>query len=318
MKKEFDFVGHKMLFMYISLGLIAIGLLCNIIFGVELDISFKGGTLLKYSYSGDLDRAAVETLADEQLGSAADVQLTTNDVTGVNTLNISLTEAIPLEKQDAVKAALLAAYPNNTIAVVSTNSLEPSMGQQFFIKCLVAIALASIFLVIYVALRFRKIGGVSAGVMALVALLHDALIAYFAFVVFRIPLNDNFVAVMLAILGYSLNDTIVIYDRIRENRKIMEGKTSIAVVVNTSINQCFTRSINTSLCTFVAVGVVAVISLILGMSSIVSFAVPMMFGILSGCYSTTFLCTPLWVLWVEHTQKKEAEKKVLHKHAKKA
>ena len=171
-----------------------------------------------------------------------------------------------------------------------------------------AIALASIFLVIYVGLRFRKIGGVSAGIMALLALLHDILIAYFIFVIFRIPLNDNFVAVVLTILGYSLNDTIVIYDRIRENRVKMDKKASIGEVVNVSLRQSFGRTLNTSICTFVAIGTVAIIALALSMDSIVSFALPMSFGVISGFYSSTFLCTPVWALWVEHSQRRKALK----------
>lgn len=179
-----------------------------------------------------------------------------------------------------------------------------------------AIALAAIFLVIYVALRFRRIGGLSAGVMALLALFNDLLVAYFAFVIFRIPLDDNFVAVVLTILGYSLNDTIVIYDRIRENRRIMDKKTPIAEIVNVSLNQSFVRTLNTAICTFIAVATVAVLALATSMESIVSFAVPMMFGVISGFYTSVFLCSPLWVAWVEHKEKKETARKNAGKTAK--
>ena len=172
-----------------------------------------------------------------------------------------------------------------------------------------AIGLASLFLVIYVAFRFRKIGGISAGVMALVALLHDVLIAYFTFVVFRIPLDDNFVAVVLSILGYSLNATIVIYDRVRENRKIMSSDCTVGEIVNRSINQSFTRTLNTSLCTFAAIAVVAVLALVYQLDSLVSFALPMMIGVVSGFYSSTFIAAPLWVLWKEYREKNgKAEK----------
>ena len=162
-------------------------------------------------------------------------------------------------------------------------------------------------------LRFRKIGGLSAGIMALLALLNDLLVAYFAFVIFRIPLDDNFVAVVLSILGYSLNDTIVIYDRIRENRRIMDKKTPIAEVVNVSLNQSFVRTMNTTICTFIAVATVAVLALATSMDSIVSFAVPMMFGVVSGFYTSTCLCSPIWVAWVEHKEKKEAAQKAAKK-----
>ena len=192
------------------------------------------------------------------------------------------------------------------------------MGRLFFTKCLVAILLASIFLVVYVALRFRKIGGWTAGVMAVLALLNDVLVAYFAFVVFRIPLNDNFVAVVLSILGYSLNDTIVVYDRIRENRRTMDSKCSIAEVVNRSINQSFMRTLNTSICTFIAIATVAVVGLIFRLDSIISFMVPMMFGVISGFYTSEFLCSPLWARWQQHILDKNAANKNQKKGSKQA
>ena len=118
---------------------------------------------------------------------------------------------------------------------------------------------------------------------------------------------------MLSILGYSLNDTIVIYDRIRENRRIMDKKTPIAEVVNVSLNQSFVRTMNTTICTFIAVATVAVLALATSMDSIVSFAVPMMFGVVSGFYTSTCLCSPIWVAWVEHKEKKEAAQKAAKK-----
>ena len=313
MNKPFDFAGRKKLFMGISLGIVIIGLLCTLIFGVEMDITFRGGTLLKYSYTGDIDADQLKSLASEKLGHEVDdVQL----AGGV--ASISLDQTVTLEEQDALTAAMESAYEGQEISLVGANSLEPAMGKWFFIKCLVAVALAGVLLMIYVAFRFRKIGGFSAGIMALIALLNDLLVAFFAFVIFRIPLNDNFVAVLLSILGYSLNGTIVIYDRIRENRRIMDSKTPIAEVVNLSINQSFSRCFNTALCTFLAIAVVAVMALALQMESIISFAVPMMLGVISGFYTSTFLCSPMWVLWVEHKEKKAAAAKEAAKAAKAA
>lgn len=302
--KNFDFIGKRKLFSIISVAILAIGLIVNLVLGVELDIAFKGGTLLKYSYDGTVDSAAVESFVKEKLPDA-DVDIDEQGNGGLKTITVTLTEDIDAATQTTFVDTLAKKFPDAKIAEISTNSLQPSNGRTFFLKCLAAIALASVFLVIYVGLRFRRIGGISAGVMALLALLHDILIAYFTFVIFRIPLNDNFVAVVLTILGYSLNDTIVIYDRIRENRRKMDKKTSINEIVNLSLNQSFARTLNTSLCTFVAIGTVAVIALITNMDAITSFALPMSVGVISGFYSSTYLCTPLWALWVEHSQKRK-------------
>ena len=313
---NFDFIGKRKIFFAISLAIMIIGLFINIFLGVKLDISFKGGTLMKYSFQGDLDREKVESTIRKETGKDVSVQITESAGGSSKVLNISLTEAMSLDEQTAMNKTLEKEFAANKVTKLNVNSLSPTMGRLFFLKCMVAIALASAFLVIYVAIRFRKIGGLSAGAMALVALLHDILVAYFTFVVFGIPLDDNFVAVVLSILGFSLNDTIVIYDRIRENRRIMEKNKSIGEIVNLSINQSFTRSFNTGLCTFLAIGTVAVLALWFRLDSITSFAVPMMIGVVSGCYSTVCICGPLWVMWQERKMKKEKLKKAASGKAK--
>ena len=302
MKKELNIVGNRKIFFSVSIALILIGILCNIFLGVQLDISFKGGTLLKYSFTGDIDEPKLDAFITDTLKKDVDTTLSTDG--DVNLINVSLVEELSLDETTALTTALTKEYPKSELKLINSNSLDPTMGTMFFVKCLVAIALACVFLLIYVALRFRKIGGLSAAVMAIIALLNDILIAYFAFIIFRIPLNDNFVAVVLTILGYSLNGTIVIFDRIRENRQLMDSKTPIDQLVNTSINQSLFRSFNTSLCTFAAIAIVAIMALATGMDAIISFAIPMMFGILSGFYTSTFLCCPLWVTWIQHNQKK--------------
>lgn len=316
MKKQFDFIGHRKVFLIISLVIIVAGILCSILMPIDLDISFKGGTLVRYTFSGDLDEGQVDDFVSAQLGRSVEVPPFSSDMSGTSLIEISLPDQLSVEELDALHAAMAEEYSDHNITLVQANSLKPSMGRNFLIKCLVAVALAAIFLVIYVALRFRKIGGWSAGAMAVAALFHDLLIAFFAFVVFRIPLNDNFVAVLLSILGYSLNATIVVDDRIRENRRLMDAKTPLSEIVNVSLNQSFTRTLNTSICTFLAIGTVAVIALAMNLESIVSFAVPMMFGVLSGFYSSVCLCSPTWVLWQEHRDKKEALKKAAGKKAK--
>lgn len=307
MLKNFDFIAKRKLFLIISVALLAIGLIRNIVMGVELDIDFKGGTLLKYSYENTLDETAVKEFIETKL-SGAEIDITENGESGLKTIIVSLADEVNTETQTTFIETLKEQFPDNNIKEIETNSLQPSYGRTFFAKCWMAIMLASLFLVIYVGLRFRKIGGISAGIMALLALLHDILIAYFVFVIFRIPLNDNFVAVVLTILGYSLNDTIVIYDRIRENRVKMDKKTPIGEIVNVSLRQSFGRTLNTSVCTFIAIGTVAVIAVIFSMDAIISFALPMTFGVISGFYSTTFLCTPLWALWVEHSARRKVAK----------
>ena len=157
--------------------------------------------------------------------------------------------------------------------------------------------LGGVFLTLYIGIRFRKIGGVSAGIFATFALIHDILIAYLAYVIFQIPLNDNFIAVVLTILGYSINGTIVVYDRIRENERKFGNNMTINEIVNTSVNQTFNRNVFTTLSTLIAVTCIAVVAKINGLDSIISFAFPMAIGLLSGFYSSVLLSSPLWAWW---------------------
>jgi preprotein translocase subunit SecF len=296
MRKPFDYIGKRKLFVCISAALLLVALVFNLIFGTEMDISFKGGTLIRYSYSGTVDENVATDVAKEVLGNDAQVQVETVNNTAV--ISVSLSEEISTEQQTKLDDQLTKTLKDNKITPFSSNTLKASNGRLFFVKCLVAVALAAGFLLLYVGLRFKKIGGLSAGAFALLALLHDLLIVYFTFVIFRIPLNDNFVAVMLTILGYSLNDTIVIYDRIRENRRKLDSKTPMDEIVNLSLNQSFTRTLNTAIATAIAVATVAVVAVVLQMNAIISFALPMLFGVISGFYSSVYLSAPLWAWWM--------------------
>lgn len=307
------FFEHRKIFFAISIGIMAIGLVFNFIYGTKLDIQFKGGAVIKYSYTGSLQQEKVENIVQNTSKQEASVRILENVKSAdgsatKNNVSISFTgsNAINVDTQQAIAKALTAEYPNAGFSVVESSSVNPTMGHQFFLKCIVAILLAFILLIIYIALRFRKIGGTAAGVMAIIALLHDVAMVYFTFVIFQFSINDNFIAVVLTILGYSLNDTIIIYDRIRENRKLLGPKTPYSVLVNTSINQTFTRSVYTAACTFTAIATVLVVAMVFNLTSVVTFALPMMVGVVTGCYSSVCVAGPLYVMWENRKAKKKA------------
>ena len=172
--------------------------------------------------------------------------------TGVKSLVITVVGEQAVSNDQAQKAAdaLAKEFKDSKITQTGMDSVAKTIGAEFFAKSLFALLIASVLVVIYVGLRFRRIGGTSAAITALIALIHDVIIVYFVNVIFRIPLDDNFIAVQLTILGYSLNDTIVIYDRVRENDKIYGKSLSHKELVNLSISQSFGRSVVTSLATF--------------------------------------------------------------------
>ena len=159
------------------------------------------------------------------------------------------------------------------------------------VDALVATLIATLCMLLYIWIRFRKL---ATGVSAVLALVHDVIVVLTVYVVASaiIPVGGTFIACMLTIVGYSINDTIVIFDRIRENRQKMSSRTSLAEVINKSITETLSRSINTSVTTFIMVFVLAV----LGVDSIRQFAIPLIVGIICGCYSSVCVASPLWYL----------------------
>ena len=309
--KKFDFYGKRKVFFGISIAIIVIGIICNIIFGVTLDIQFSGGSMISYTYNGTLDENELKDLVQEktpgnQVTFSISKNLAGNNEVGEGyylTIQFSGKNAIDAEVQSEISTALEEKYPDNNFEVSEFSSVDPTMGTKFFVKCLVAVAIASVLMVI------KKIGGMSAGMMGLVALFHDMVIVYIVFVLFRMPIDSNFIAVILMILGYSLNDTIVIYDRIRENKAKLGPKAELVDVYNLSMTQCIRRTVFTSITTLVAIGSVYAVCLVYNITSIQSFALPMMFGVISGCYSSICIASPLWVVWQQHKKAKETEKK---------
>jgi SecD/SecF fusion protein len=180
--------------------------------------------------------------------------------------------------------------------------VEPYIGAKALKNAGLAIALSFVFIVIYVWIRFSALSGLSAGVTALIALIHDVFVVFFAFALFGIPLNDAFVAVVLTIIGYSINDTIVVYDRIRENRKL-DDKISVVELMNESTSQTLARSINTVFTTAVCVFIIMIASIVFHISSIREFSVPMFFGIITGCYSSICIAGTLWAFWEKRKEK---------------
>lgn len=307
--KQIDFIGKKKIFFAISIAMVAITLLFSIIKGVELDIQYKGGTMITYSYTGEIDNSAFQSLVEETVGGRVFIQDSSDIATGSSNLVVSLasTDGLTSEEQATLSDAVESAYAENNLKTESISNVSATVGREFFIKSLIAVLFAAIVMVVYIGFRFKRISGWSAGVMAVIALIHDVIAAFAVFVIVGIPIDANFMAVVLTILGYSINDTIVIYDRVRENRRIYGTKLSTAELMNKSMNQSLKRTLITSLTTIMALAVVAVVTLLYNVTSIVSFVFPMIVGLISGTYSSICLVPSLWVMWQDH-QASKAEK----------
>jgi len=285
----------------VSSILMAAVLVGSLVFGVQLHIQFSGGAIITYSYQGELDSNALAQVAANLTGAPVTVQQSTDLATGMETMVLSLPEGDNLSNYQmlALHEGLRAAFPEANLVDEEVNNVSATMGAEFLMKCIVAIILASILMIVFIAFRFKRIGGMSAGVTGVIALIHNVVIVLGVHVFAGIPISANFIAAVLTILGYSINDTIVIFDRIRENKRLFGDKKPLTELVDRSMNQSLRRSINTTLSTVGCMAIVAIVAWMYGVGTIVTFVVPMIAGLIAGAYSSIFIAGPLWVRWQE-------------------
>ncbi len=304
-KKIIPFYQKKYIFGIISGVIILSGIAGCFVFGVKLDTQFTGGAVLSYSVSDEADTGKIQAAIEKQTNRPVTVQIKEDNMTGLKRLSVTLAgnSRMSPEDQKDVTDAINSTSEKVDAKLSETYVVEPYIGAKALKNAVVAIILSLLFIVIYVWIRFSAISGLPAGVTALIALIHDVAVVFFVFVLFRIPLNDAFVAVVLTIIGYSINDTIVIYDRIRENRK-KDSKMPVDELVNVSTSQTLGRSINTSCTTAICVLIILAASVYFQIGSILQFSLPMFFGILTGCYSSICVAGTLWAMWEKKKVKK--------------
>ncbi|MBQ3940707.1 MAG: protein translocase subunit SecF [Oscillospiraceae bacterium] len=305
-----DFYGTRKVFFVLSALLMAAVLAFCFIRGVNISIEFKGGTLSTYSYDGSVSESDLSKTANEYLNTLVKVttgETYTGETQKTFTLSFNLDggKAFSGEMQQEMLAKLQEAYPDAKIEALESNDVAPTSGKTFLMKCLVAAVFAAVVLILYIAWRFKRISGWSAGIFAVVALLHDLVVVFGTFVVLGFEIDTNFMAVILTILGYSVNDTIVIYDRIRENQGLLPKETKLSDLVNLSLSQTMKRTVRTSITTITAMLIVTILATVNHVDSILRFSIPMTVGMISGCYSSLCLAPMLWTAWKTRCAKKD-------------
>ena len=308
-KKTLKVESNKKKFYAFSCAVIVAIIALTAVRGVNVAVEFEGGTIIEYNYTGSIDTDAVASKVKDTIGETVTVTTGENMADGSKTVKLTFASkaGISSEKQLKVKEALTTSFKDNELKLLNSTDVAASNGKEFFLKCMVAVLFAALVMVIYIGFRFKKIGGISAGLMSVVALIHDMIMVYGAFVVFGFSIDSNFMAVLLTILGYSINATIIIYDRIRENRRLLGGRASVEELVNKSVTETLGRSIHTTVTTIMAMSVVCVVCFIFGITSIMSFALPIIVGMIAGVYSSNCIAPTLWVVWRKHKEKKLAQ-----------
>ncbi|MBO7473279.1 MAG: protein translocase subunit SecF [Ruminococcus sp.] len=305
--KVYNFCSKKKLILGVVIAVLLVFIGAAIIRGIHLAIEFKGGTLITYTYQGDINTNEVADAVKDIVGSTVTVRTGESLDSGGKQVTISFTsdQGLTADRQTELTSALREKFASNDLVIYDSNDVNPSSGREFLLKCFIAVLFAAFIVIIYIAIRFRNIGGWSAGVCSIFALCLDIFVAFTTTIVCGFSIDSNIVAVILTILGYSINNTIVIYDRIRENRNLMP-KASLNELINVSCTQSLTRSIRTSITTIGTMLVITIVVLATGYKSLLSFSVPLMMGLISGTFSSLFVAPVTWSWW---KNKSDAKKK---------
>ena len=307
-REPIDFLGKRKIFFAVSVAVILIGF---VFMGVNAgtgkgalnySLEFKGGTSTNVTFDKaytlkEIDETMIPDL--EKVTDDPNIQVQT--VANSNQV-IFKTQTLDLEKREA-----FAKYMADEFGVeekdITTENISSTVSSEMRVDAIIAVAIATVFMLLYIWLRFKDIRFATS---AVVALIHDVLVVLAFYVIARISVGNTFIACMLTIVGYSINATIVIFDRIREEMKTKKRGEELDVLVNRCITRTLTRSIYTSLTTFVMVAVL----FIMGVSSIKEFALPLMVGIICGAYSSVCITGALWYVMKTKIGKKAEPAKV--------
>lgn len=291
-RKPIDFLGKKKAFFGISIALVLVGFVFMGINGgqgkgvLNYSLEFKGGTSTNVTFDQEysleeIDKNIVPLIED----ATGDNNVQVQKVEGTSQV-IFKTQTLELDKREAFNKAMVDNFKVNEDEI-TTENISSTVSSEMRQDAVIAVLIATICMLLYIWFRFKDIRFATSAVLAL---LHDVLVVLTFYVIARVSVGNTFIACMLTIVGYSINATIVIFDRIREEMKTKKRGEDLAVLVNRCITRTLTRSIYTSLTTFVMVAVLY----IMGVSSIKEFALPLMVGIVCGAYSSVCVTGALW------------------------
>ena len=302
-RKLINFLGKKKV-CFIASGIIIVGGLVTM--GINAgsgkgalaySLEFQGGTSTTVEFNEDMSIEEIDANVIPVVAEiTGDNDIQTQKVAGTNQVIIK-TKELDLERREALNAKLAESFGVDEKTITAEN-ISGAISAEVKSDAVVAVLIATVCMLIYIWVRFKDVRFATS---AVAALLHDVLVVLAFYAVARVSVGNTFIACMLTIVGYSINATIVIFDRIRENMENMKKKDALDTVVNASITQTLSRSIYTSLTTFIMVAVLYV----LGVASIKEFALPLMVGIVCGAYSSVCITGALWYLMKTRMVKKE-------------
>ncbi|MDE6635190.1 MAG: protein translocase subunit SecF, partial [Lachnospiraceae bacterium] len=297
--KVFGFVKNRMKYFLISGVLFAICIAGLVVNKINTDqilnygLDFVGGTSTQITFDSGvtIDQELKSSLEDVFRASTSTTEVNISDIEGENAILVSTAE-LSVEENDALTEALVSGNYGISEDNIQTETISATVSGEMKSDAVIAVIVSAICMLLYIWIRFKNL---SFGAASVLALIHDVIVVLMVYAVFSkwISVGNTFIACMLTIVGYSINATIVIFDRIRENMQTKQGKDQLEGVVNLSISQTISRSINTSLTTAFMV----IMLVILGVDSIRQFAIPLLAGIVCGCYSSICIAGTLYYVF---------------------
>jgi len=292
--KNLDVIGKKKIFFVISAILIIISLGSLVMNGLNFGIDFKGGSIIQIEMHQQFKPSEIREITDG-FDKSADITYAGDKKTQ---LIINTQEDMDEDQYSQVFNQFKEKYDLKDTDFLSSEKVSGTIGDELKNQALLASVVAILLMMIYIWFRFEF----HFGVAAIVALAHDIIIVLGVYSIFNIQVNSPFIAAILTILGYSVNDTIVVFDRVRENRRKYK-KSQNAELVNDSVNQTMARSINTTLSTLLAISALY----LMGVQAIQDFTLPLMIGFISGAYSSIFIANPVWYMLQERKNLKKCK-----------
>ena len=293
-----DFLKHKNIILCVSVLIVVAGLIYGFATGYVFDIDFKGGTRIQVDLNEEYNNSDVSDIVEQVCGQTPEVQSTSS---GNNSVTIT-TQTISEEEASNIISALNEKYTN--MGEATTKNVQASYGQELINTAIISVVVSIVLLLVYIAIRFKTLG-YTAALSAVLGLMFDVCFLFAVYGVFKFPINSTFIAVILTIIGYSINDTIIVYDRVRENKRIVTKSNDIKEVINTSVSQTLRRTIMTSLTTLVAIGIVLIFSVIYDQETLKQFSIPLSIGIAEGTFSSIFIATALWYSFDKFLKKRK-------------
>ncbi len=309
MNFNFNFIKYKKIYFSISGLIVLLGIISLLVFGLNLGIDFVSGSRIEINIEKTFIESDIrDLLQDVETKAKAqgidNVDLTPSSITVAGNNNeiavVRFDKTVDSSVLPIIKEVFRAEYGEHVD--LAESMVDPTIGRETAKNALYAILAASVGIIIYVTIRFEY----RFAIASIVALLHDAFFVIALFSILKLEVDMTFIAAILTIVGYSINDTIVIFDRIRENLKNakLKSKEDLETIVNNSLNQTLVRSINTTL----TVLIVALALYFLGGAGIKNFSFALLLGLFSGAYSSIFIASQIWVLWKARDLKKKGFK----------